>query len=180
MSNHRASEDWLPSDIKANLDHATRLQDKIAKLNAALTDSVRALVQSVERHPMTTDEAVEIYLRTQGMPNQNDICAATGWTTTKIRYFIREQEKREKLGRSYIPPDGVHCVYVLFRHGVCVYVGRSKSVRKRLKTHQKNGNVFDYIEVYSTRTLDESRDLEAILQQQHRPIRNKRTEMRVA
>lgn len=180
MSDHRTADHVLPADVQANLDHAIRLHDKIESLIRALDEVTSALAQSIQRSPITMDQAIDIYLLTEGMPNRSRICSATGWSASKIRYFISEGRDRARLGRSYIPPDGVHCVYALFRHGVCVYVGRSKAIRKRIKTHKKTGNDFDYLEVYPVTSLQESQDLEAILQQQHRPIRNKRTEKRVA
>lgn len=178
--NHTEHLNDLPPDIQSNLNHAMRLRDKIATLTSALNETVHALEQSIQRNPLTIEQALKIYEDTKGVPRRNQICLATGWTAGKIRYFMSEAEKRESLGKSYVPPDGIHCVYVLFRHGVCVYVGRSQKVRSRLANHRKNGNSFDFLEVYSVSTFDESKDLEAVLQQQHRPIRNRRTEKRAA
>lgn len=180
MKKYIANDNDLPPDIQANLDHAMRLREKISKLSAALKDTGLSLEQSIRRNSLTIEQAVEIYRNTQGIPRRNEICSATGWTPGKLRYFISDCEKRERLGRSYVPPDGIHCVYVMFRHEVCVYVGRSKNMRSRIKQHEKNGNHFDYIEVYQVRTFRESQDLEAVLQQQHKPVRNRRTEKRVA
>jgi len=57
---------------------------------------------------------------------------------------------RVKLSRLFndaeMPKEGVTCIYSLFDGDVCIYVGQSINVRKRIYDHLSFGKVFDSFE----------------------------------
>ena len=55
-----------------------------------------------------------------------------------------------KLSRLFneadMPKEGVTCIYSLFNGDVCIYVGQSINVRKRIYDHLSFGKIFDSFE----------------------------------
>jgi predicted GIY-YIG superfamily endonuclease len=80
------------------------------------------------------------------------------------------------------PAPGTPCVYVLMNEAEeIVYIGKSRNVRARLRTHWENPDKRPYLNSWEVRvcvSLPEMDDLEAILIHQHRPILNKKLERR--
>jgi hypothetical protein len=172
----------LPLDVISNIDHAEKIRLKIERLEEAYRETINALGQSICRYEWDLPSAFDLFdysdSRETKLPFIYTARGKSGWTWQKINYAIQEITNRESLGNRYIPGKGTHTVYVLLRHGVCVYIGRSRNVKDRLKQHRHNSNNYDDYQIYICKSLEESKDLEAILQQQHRPIRNKRIENR--
>lgn len=170
----------LPDDVQSNMQHAILIDQKIKRLEETRRQTLEALGESIARHRWDLDQAADLFTfvsRYPKMPFLRTACSRSGWNGQKIAYFLKERETQEEMGLRYIPTSGVHAVYVLMMNGVVVYVGRSRNVRQRLKNHRRN-NIFDDYEVYICESLRESKDLEAVLQQQHRPLRNIRIEQR--
>jgi hypothetical protein len=173
----------LPDDVAANIDHIKRLRSKIQSLEEIYNESADALIASIKRHRWSVDEAIllsESVPRGRGFRFMGNAIPASGWNGRQISQIIKDRRLRQEQGNQFIPRHGTPCVYVLRLHGVTVYVGRSINVRERMKTHRKTGNTYDAYEIYICESKKEMIDLEAVLIQQHRPIRNRRIERRPA
>lgn len=171
----------LPDSVAHTIQHLLLVQGKMKTLEAARRSTIEVLMDMIPKESWTLDEAAHFMelLRKHGVKYRLELLSATGWSDQEIKYQLVFRQAKANPRRMKIP-NGVHCVYVLMQHGVVVYIGRSRNLNARLSSHRASGNKFDDWEVYPCRSADEAADLEAVLQQQHRPIRNKRTERRRA
>lgn len=156
--------------LRVTAAHISNIEKKISSLRKAREDAFRQLVQAAGRERLNFDDAASLYtmLKEYGIPASEALKAA-GWTWQMI-----------KQGSSPITGSGVHAVYALIVDGKVVYVGRSSNVRVRLRHHRRNGIAYDRVEVYRCSSKAAAADLEAVLQQQHRPVMNRRIEKRTA
>lgn len=173
----------LPEDVAANIEHIKRLRSKIESLEEIYDESARALSASVRRYRWSIDDAIlliESLPSGRGFRHMMQAIQSSGWTRRQVTEIMKERRLRREQGNQYMPKNGTPCVYVLRLHGVTVYVGRSINVRERMKNHKKSGNTYDDYEIYICESKKEMIDLEAVLIQQYRPVRNRRIERRTA
>lgn len=170
-SSHSFTED-------PNWSHLLRISAKIIDLESKREDTLNATESSLKRRVWTIEEAVELWETTKRLEvvGRNTLVEATGWS---IQSLIRYKESGE------IPPPmkGQNVVYLLLDGSEVVYIGCTRTAVKRLAQHRKRRRQdsefqWDSTEFIRCDSEEHARDLEAILQQQHRPKYNKRIEKR--
>ena len=178
----------LPVGAASTIQHFLLLQSKVLSaqrrlkaLNDTRRETVDVLSDLISKESWTFDQAAHLVclLDEHGVIAKwkNVIMEGTGWTEHSIR-LERAFQRAKSNPRGAQLLDGIECVYALMESGKVVHVGRTRRLSHRLRVHSTNGNTFDDFEAYPCREANEAADLEAILQQQHRPVRNKRIEGR--
>ena len=175
----------LPEGLADNLDHLANINRTLEKLKRAQRDTRAAILASAERAcPSTPEVAAASYdytLEVVGLWHLK-VLRAMGWgTVDAVQCALRRHGTTGpppfERGTT-LPGPGMPCVYALLIGQVVVYVGRTTNVRNRLKAHYTGGKRYDSAEWWICDDEDVARDLEAILQRQHRPSWNLRTETR--
>lgn len=164
-------------DLEANLDHLRRLARHRQRLTEALADTVEATAASAARADMTPREVHDLMqeLRELGVEHRGKISRAAGFSSSALRELAAR-------GWRHHPAPGVPCVYLLLEGAEVVYIGMTIGFTSRLASHnarRRRGEIsFDNYEVIECVSENAAADLEAVLQQQHRPRFNKRIEQR--
>lgn len=154
----------VPEDLRATIEHAVKLTQKIERLKQAQREAMQAAAEAAKRW------------RPVDMKVAQRLCDDLRDAEIPHRGLVREALH---VGNNKLRVD--RCVvYALVSEGVIVYVGRSmNAVKERVRSHDSAGKIFDEVHLYQCRSESHMRDLEAVLIDQHRPLYNIRQERRV-
>lgn len=192
-------------DIQSSVTHLEMLIRKRNKLEDAIEDAANVLIAQVSRvQNPTLNESVALYrwaksVRKAGANGTpvaqgprgitTNLAAALGMSINTLADWARAPELPDTesltcagvypVDRQWTPRRGTPCVYALYAGEVLVYVGRSESVRTRLKAHWNEHNRpggkhdIDNWRVFVCDDLDSSKRLEAELIAQYMPRYNR-------
>lgn len=161
------TDERVPAELKATLDHICRIDRQIERLTAARADAMRQAITAAGRLSLDRQAgaALSRWLSTRNVQGRGWICQAAGWSSQRLR--------------SSYPPRGIPCVYLLLLGADVVYVGRSEHVKPRIERHKKDKRgLFNGAEIIECLSTEAMIDLEAVLIEQHRPSLNVRHERR--
>lgn len=185
----------LDASIQANIDHLYRLARKRDKIDEAIGDAYDAFIASVSRAAdLTPSDGVALYefardLRPTTTPQPHSrlqrLAETLGYTIVALQRWSEDPESIPDgaaltgtfpIAYQTTPRKGVPCVYVLYADGTIIYVGRSQSVKVRLKTHwaaRKDKPGLDAWAVFPCNDQDEAVRLERDLIARYAPRHNK-------
>lgn len=179
----------------ATLGHIEMLQAKIDRLEAARQEAEHQVFHAIGRDftagQITTIELTDMYNEVRricapGFLNRwNDNVPVNGQQiVTQARnrrlYGPNGADKNHWSGHYPLdaldpaPMQGVPVVYVLFNETTPVYVGSSHGFRGRLRSHHRNGKIFDFWIAYPCKDREDAYRLEVELLKQHKLPLNKR------
>lgn len=172
--------------VDATRDHLDRLVRKRNTLNTAIGDSYEALLIAVARIDHTPEQSVDLYQWAgqltaghRGMTPRSPVSRMAdhlGHSLKDLQAWVRDTRNLPGAGsyaegafpvltRVWLPRNGVACVYALLADGVVVYVGQSRNIKRRLRTHwrERAKPGIDSWRVYQCVTTDAAIDLEGEL-----------------
>jgi hypothetical protein len=179
-----SARDLVPESLAANIDHLGIINRQIERLIVAKRDAIHAVRSAAERAadepPEVAAAAYDYTLERVGCHHVT-VLRAMGWSS--IEHARTAGNRHGTTGPPPLDPyafpkQGTPCVYALLVGKTVTYVGRSLYVKQRLKQHYKDGRRYDSAQWWACDSESEARDLEAVLQQQHRPAWNARIEAR--
>lgn len=162
----------LPETSFTNLQHLLMLRSKIDTLKKSYEAAIVATGNQLYRDEVIEDHMITLYkfLKNNDVVGRSILVEAAGYNSNQLSYCARNETQMH-------PRKGIHCVYLLLKENQVVYIGRSSNLKARLKQHKKDKD-FDSSQFYRCESFNDSRDLEAVLIQQHRPTLNLRIEKR--
>lgn len=186
----------MPAEMAVALEHLERLVSKRDRLNEAVVDAVWQLLSIAERTPRDVGLAREFHIAIRDarvsfnneLPNAQQITDAVGYSATRvnsIHYWQRRKDESSDdfytgtfpIDRQVTPLNNTPCVYALFDwQGDLAYIGQSKIVRTRLKTHwRERGGLWrlDRWAVAAIHPGQDRLDVEAELIRRFKPRGNK-------
>lgn len=176
------------ASIESTLAHLEAVVRKRDRLNAALADGLDALAHQLAREGRDRVVATRAYgvARASAFPNAGrPIADAAGYKLGHLRSWLRDGVPDDRLtfagsfpvpeDPAEIPYDGVPAVYVLFAGERAVYIGRSRRVRSRLRTHwrtpaKREAGIDRWWLMVCE--VDQLADLELRLIREHQPLLN--------
>lgn len=174
----------------ATRQHITLMVKKRDTLATAAQGALEALLPAVARVEWSTTEAIEWWewSRSLGVPHASRrMCQALGASVTQLQYWKKHPEVETRYAGKFpitaeqrTPKGGAPCVYLLFGpYGECLYIGKSRHVRERLKTHRHEGRIpASSWEIIKCRSDADALSLEGDLIFQHQPFFNRKDRSR--
>lgn len=162
----------LPESSFNNLQHLALMKSKIETLTRSYKATVIASGEQMRRDLVEEDEMIKVYLflKYNDFLYRSLLLESAGYSSNELAYYARSETQQH-------PRKGINCVYLLLKDNQVIYIGRSANLKSRLNQHRRDKD-FDNSEFHRCDSLNQAKDLEAILIQQHRPILNQRIEKR--